>query len=77
MVSRQLKAGTGWTNKFIYPPYEFAVTERLITNFHRPKSTLMMLTAAFAGYDLLCDAYKIAIEEKYRLYSFGDAMFIK
>lgn len=77
MVSRQLKAGTGWTNKFIYPPYEFAVTERLITNFHRPRSTLMMLTAAFAGYDLLCDAYKIAIEEKYRLYSFGDAMFIK
>ena len=76
MVSHRLKAGTGWTNKFIYPPYDFAVTERLITNFHLPKSTLMMLTAAFAGYDLLCEAYRIAIEQKYRLYSFGDAMFI-
>ena len=76
MVSRRLKAGTGWTNKFIYPPYEFAVTERLITNFHRPRSTLMMLTAALAGYDLLHEAYRIAIEKKYRLYSFGDAMLI-
>ena len=76
MVSRRLKPGTGWTNKFIYPPYEFAITERLITNFHRPRSTLMMLTAALAGYDLLLEAYRVAIEQKYRLYSFGDAMFI-
>ena len=76
MVSRKLKPGTGWTNKFIYPPYDFAVTERLITNFHLPKSTLMMLTAALAGYDLLCEAYRIAVEKKYRLYSFGDAMLI-
>ena len=75
-VSRRLKAGAGWTDKFIYPPYEFAVTERLITNFHMPKSTLMMLAAAFAGYDLLYEAYQVAINEEYRLYSFGDAMFI-
>ena len=75
-VSRRLKAGAGWTDKFIYPPYDFAVTERLITNFHRPKSTLMMLAAAFAGYNLLNKAYQVAIEEEYRLYSFGDAMFI-
>ncbi len=75
-VSRHLKAKSGWTDKFIYPPYEFAVTERLITNFHMPASTLMMLTAAFAGYELLKEAYAIAIEEKYRLYSFGDAMLI-
>ncbi|MCY4204526.1 MAG: tRNA preQ1(34) S-adenosylmethionine ribosyltransferase-isomerase QueA [Bacteroidetes bacterium] len=75
-VSRHLKAKTGWTDKFIYPPYEFAVTERLITNFHMPASTLMMLTAAFTGYELLKEAYAVAIEEKYRLYSFGDAMLI-
>ena len=76
MISKRLKSGNGWTNKFIFPPYDFAVTERLITNFHRPRSTLMMLTAALAGYDLLLEAYKIAIEQKYRLYSFGDAMLI-
>lgn len=75
-VSRHLKAKSGWTDKFIYPPYEFAVTERLITNFHMPKSTLMMLTAAFTGYELLKEAYSVAIEQKYRLYSFGDAMLI-
>ncbi len=75
-VSRHLKSQEGRTDKFIYPPYEFAVTERLITNFHMPKSTLMMLTAAFAGFELLKKAYEIAIEEEYRLYSFGDAMLI-
>ncbi len=75
-ISRHLKAKSGWTDKFIYPPYEFAVTERLITNFHMPASTLMMLTAAFTGYELLKEAYAMAIEEKYRLYSFGDAMLI-
>ncbi|MXW31996.1 MAG: tRNA preQ1(34) S-adenosylmethionine ribosyltransferase-isomerase QueA [Rhodothermaceae bacterium] len=75
-VSRHLKAKSGWTDKFIYPPYEFAVTERLITNFHMPASTLMMLTAAFTGYELLREAYEVAIKEKYRLFSFGDAMLI-
>ena len=75
-VSRHLKPKEGWTDKFIYPPYDFAVTERLITNFHRPASTLIMLASAFAGYELLKEAYSVAIEKKYRLYSFGDAMLI-
>lgn len=71
-----LKANIGWTDKFIYPPYEFHITERLITNFHMPRSTLMMLIAAFAGYDFMREAYDEAIKEKYRLFSFGDAMLI-
>jgi S-adenosylmethionine:tRNA ribosyltransferase-isomerase len=71
-----LKAASGWTDKFIYPPYEFQITERLLTNFHMPRSTLMMLVAAFAGRDFLMEAYEQAIKEKYRLFSFGDAMLI-
>ena len=71
-----LKADSGWTDKFIYPPYEFRITERLLTNFHMPKSTLLMLAAAFAGYDFIFEAYEEAIKEKYRLFSFGDAMLI-
>jgi S-adenosylmethionine:tRNA ribosyltransferase-isomerase len=65
-----------WTDKFIYPPYDFKVTDKLITNFHMPKSTLLMLVAAFADYDLVMRAYKRAIKDKYRLYSYGDAMLI-
>ncbi len=75
-ASNTLKSDSGWTDKFIYPPYEFRITERLITNFHMPRSTLMMLVAAFAGREFIFDAYKEAIEEKYRLFSFGDAMLI-
>ena len=71
-----LKAGDGWTDKFIYPPYEFRITERLITNFHMPKSTLMMLVSAFADRELIMYAYEEAIKEEYRLFSFGDAMII-
>lgn len=71
-----LKADRGWTDKFIYPPYEFRITERLLTNFHMPKSTLLMLAAAFGGYDFIFKAYEEAIKEKYRLFSFGDAMLI-
>lgn len=70
------KPASGWTDKFIYPPYDFHIIDRLITNFHRPKSTLLMLAAAFAGYDLIMDAYDEAISEEYRLFSFGDAMLI-
>ena len=66
----------GWTNKFIFPPYDFSIANAMITNFHTPKSTLMMMTAAFAGYDLLMKAYKEAVKEKYRFYSYGDAMLI-
>ncbi len=71
-----LKANMGWTDKFIYPQYEFHITERLLTNFHMPRSTLMMLVAAFAGYDFMIEAYKVAKKEKYRLFSFGDAMLV-
>ncbi len=71
-----LKPFEGWTNKFIFPPYDFSIPNRLITNFHMPESTLLMLVAAFAGYDLMMEAYELAIKEKYRFYSYGDAMLI-
>lgn len=71
-----LKANLGWTDKFIYPPYDFHITQRLITNFHMPRSTLMMLVAGFAGYEFMMEAYHTAVKEKYRLFSFGDAMII-
>ncbi|MBC8214430.1 MAG: tRNA preQ1(34) S-adenosylmethionine ribosyltransferase-isomerase QueA [Candidatus Marinimicrobia bacterium] len=66
----------GWTDKFIYPPYDFKMVDRLITNFHQPKSTLMMLVAAFAKKDFILKAYEEAVKKKYRFYSYGDAMFI-
>ena len=67
---------SGWTNKFIFPPYQFQIADSMITNFHTPKSTLMMMTAAFAGFDLLMEAYKVAVKEEYRFYTYGDAMLI-
>ncbi|MDZ7716030.1 MAG: tRNA preQ1(34) S-adenosylmethionine ribosyltransferase-isomerase QueA [Balneolaceae bacterium] len=70
------KQGTGWTDKFIYPPYDFKITEGVITNFHRPESTLLMLAAAYAGYDFLMEAYEEAKENDYRFFSFGDAMLM-
>lgn len=76
MASGMSKPGTGWTDKFIYPPYDFKITEAVITNFHRPESTLLMLAAAFADYDFLMEAYEEAKKEKYRFFSFGDAMLI-
>lgn len=75
-AANTLKRDGGWTDKFIYPSYEFRITERLITNFHMPKSTLLMLVAAFAGYDFVMEAYREAMKEEYRLFSFGDAMLI-
>ncbi len=71
------KPNIGWTDKFIFPPYEFKITKKLITNFHQAESTLLMLTAAFGGYDLVMKAYKKAIKEKYRFLSYGDAMLIQ
>ena len=71
-----LKPYKGWTNKFIFPPYDFSIADMMITNFHMPESTLLMMTAAFGGYDLVMQAYKMAIKEKYRFYSYGDAMLI-
>ena len=68
---------SGWTNIFIYPGYEFKIVDALITNFHLPESTLIMLVSAFAGYENTMNAYKTAVDEKYRFFSFGDAMFIK
>ncbi len=73
----RLKAQTGDTNIFIYPGYKFKIVDSLITNFHLPESTLLMLISAFAGKENIFNAYKIAVEEKYRFFSFGDAMFIR
>ncbi len=71
-----VKPYDGWTNKFIFPPYDFSLADSMITNFHLPLSTLMMMTSAFSGYDLLMEAYKVAIKEKYRFGTYGDAMLI-
>ena len=71
-----LKPFDGWTNKFIFPPYEFSVANSMITNFHLPLSTLLMMVAAFGGYDLVMDAYQVAIKEEYRFGTYGDAMLI-
>jgi S-adenosylmethionine:tRNA ribosyltransferase-isomerase len=71
-----LRPFQGWTNKFIFPPYDFKIANTLITNFHTPKSTLLMLVAAFGGYELIMEAYQEAIKEKYRFYSYGDSMLI-
>ena len=73
---QELNAYEGWTNKFIFPPYEFSIANSMITNFHPPKSTLMMSGAAFAGYDFLMEAYKVAIKEGYKFSTYGDALLI-
>ncbi len=71
-----LKPFEGWTNKFIFPPYDFGVANRMVSNFHLPLSTLLMMVSAFAGYDNLMEAYKQAIKEQYRFGTYGDAMLI-
>ncbi|MDA3867623.1 MAG: tRNA preQ1(34) S-adenosylmethionine ribosyltransferase-isomerase QueA [Salinivirgaceae bacterium] len=71
-----IKPFSGWTNKFIFPPYEFSVADNMISNFHLPLSTLLMMVSAFGGYDLIKEAYQIAIKEKYRFGTYGDAMLI-
>lgn len=75
-ISGKIKPFNGWTNKFIYPPYDFTTANAMITNFHLPKSPMMIEVAAFAGYDFLMKAYKEAINEKYRFFIYGDAMLI-
>ena len=75
-ADRTLKAGSGWTDKFIYPTYDFHIAERLLTNFQRPRSSLLMMVGAFMGMDLLRHTYEEAIRHEYRLFSFGDAMLI-
>jgi len=73
---RTLNTFDGWTNKFIFPPYEFSIADAMVTNFHLPKSTLLMMVSAFMGHELSKRAYKEAILEGYRFYSYGDAMLI-
>ena len=72
----KLKPFTGWTNKFIFPPYTFSVPDALITNFHLPQSTMLMSVAAFGGYDYVMNAYNIALKEGYKFGTYGDAMMI-
>ena len=71
-----LKAGSGWTEIFIYPGYKFKMIDGLITNFHLPESTLVMLVSALAGKENIMHAYEVAVQERYRFFSFGDAMLI-
>ena len=74
--NNSLNTFQGWTHKFIFPPYNFKIGDAMITNFHLPKSTLLMMVSAFAGHDFIKEAYQEAIKEKYRFYSYGDAMLI-
>lgn len=71
-----LKPFNGWTNRFLFPPHDFAIANAMVTNFHAPESTLLMMVTAFGGYDLIMKAYKEAVKEKYRFLSYGDAMLI-
>ncbi len=75
-TNKHLQPYDGWTNKFIFPPHDFTVADSMITNFHVPESTLLMMVSAFGGYDLMMEAYQTAIKEKYRFFSYGDAMLI-
>ena len=71
-----MKTYDGWTNKFIFPPYEFTVATSLVSNFHMPYSTMLMMVSAFGGYDLIRHAYEIAVKEEYKFGAYGDAMLV-
>jgi S-adenosylmethionine:tRNA ribosyltransferase-isomerase len=75
-AEKLLKPSEGWTNTFIHPPYQFNIADALVTNFHLPKTSLLIMVCAFAGYDLTMEAYKKAIKDKYRFFSYGDAMLV-
>ena len=75
-ANNRLKVKEGWTDKFIFPPYEFKICNAMITNFHAPESTLMMMAAAFGGFEQIMEAYKVAKKEKYKFLTYGDAMLI-
>ncbi len=75
-AQKLLKPSEGWTNHFIHPPYDFNIADSLVTNFHLPKTSLFIMACAFAGYDLMIEAYQKAIKDKYRFFSYGDAMLI-
>src|SRR5699024_9020265 len=72
----ELNTFNGWTHQFIFPPYEFSIANCMITNFHMPKNTLAMMSAAFMGYDLMKEVYDVAIKEKYKFFTYGDALLI-
>ncbi|WP_207532178.1 tRNA preQ1(34) S-adenosylmethionine ribosyltransferase-isomerase QueA [Desertivirga arenae] len=75
-ANRSLKSANDWTSKFIFPPYDFSIANSMITNFHTPESTLLMMICAFGGYEHVMNAYEVAVKEKYRFFSYGDAMLI-
>jgi S-adenosylmethionine:tRNA ribosyltransferase-isomerase len=75
-AQKLLKPSEGWTNMFIHPPYDFNIADSLVTNFHLPKTSLLIMTCAFAGYELTMEAYKKAIKDKYRFFSYGDALLV-
>ncbi|MDU1905616.1 MAG: tRNA preQ1(34) S-adenosylmethionine ribosyltransferase-isomerase QueA [Dysgonomonas sp.] len=75
-TDHQLKQSEGWTNKFIFPPYEFNIADAMVTNLHLPQSTLLMMTAAFGGYEKTMELYEMAVKEKYKFGTYGDAMLI-
>jgi S-adenosylmethionine:tRNA ribosyltransferase-isomerase len=75
-ANKTLKPANDWTSKFIFPPYDFSIANSMITNFHMPESTLLMMVCAFGGFDQVMNAYEVAVKEKYRFYSYGDAMLI-
>jgi S-adenosylmethionine:tRNA ribosyltransferase-isomerase len=75
-ATNRLKPRDGWTDRFIFPPYDFKICNAMITNFHQPESTLLMMTAAFGGFDLITEAYAVAKKEKYKFLTYGDAMLI-
>jgi S-adenosylmethionine:tRNA ribosyltransferase-isomerase len=75
-ANNRLKEKEGWTDKFIFPPYEFKICSALVTNFHQSESTLLMMAAAFGGFDLVMKAYETAKKEKYKFLTYGDAMLI-
>ncbi len=76
IIDNRVKTYDGWTSKFIFPPYDFAIADAMITNFHAPLSSMLMMAAAFGGYDLIMKAYRVAIERKYKFLTYGDAMLI-
>jgi len=75
-ANKTLKPANDWTSKFIFPPYDFSIANSMITNFHMPESTLLMMVSAFGGFENVMNAYEVAVKEKYRFYSYGDAMLI-
>lgn len=75
-AERLLKPAEGWTNKFIFPPYDFSIADAMVTNFHLPKSSLLIMVCAFGGFDLVMEAYQEAIKEEYNFFSYGDSMLI-